>query len=1068
MSKQIPENRKKTSRIQYSIPQKNIVPPTISKENIFTALDEKFDYKKCIELLLSGIADESYYNSILKYLKYSKNSKKDKNFIYYNKVTYMYPNNNIGRLKPCILQRVKDNNGNIIDMPVSCMTQTSMWNELKSFILKDLYYDVDIVNCQPSILEHLMVKHSISNKYINIYNNNRESFLKEMMSTFKIDRKQAKTIIIKIMFGGVIEKNMYDKMPKDIKLYIQEVKTATQKLLAIYPQYLEESKRLKELNGKKYNYEGSALALLLQTEERKVLECIYHYFTINGFIVGALISDGCHLEKSKNVNDTDLNNCSNYIYDKLGYKLKIIIKDFMDIKLNEMPIKKIFDPLNIDNHHVILNNINCDRICPTNGDPFTNISLFNNKNKLKEIILVKAKTGDGKTYFAKQAHNYIKNNKEILKKYIPVEKNEYEHFSISQIDFVEYVDKEYEKKEPSYDIKFLSLVSRVSLSYSHEIEFGLTNYQDTNKHGLDEVYQLDSIDKFINNNDDYYVLFLDEVASLCSHFNNNMNKMRQNRLKMVEIFRKIINDPKCIQIIGCDDNLNDGTIEFIRNLTRKPIYLYINNKVNIRNQQVNIHTDLNNIIKQMKNDIKSGTKIFCCSNRNAKFFKSIIRPIVDELKLKPDEYLIYSGDYGTKLSNYIDPVLDDDNSKSDNDTEFKGKIITADWNKPEIKIIFCTPSILYGVSYDEKKTHKVYGYYFNNSPINSLNCNQQINRLRDPIEINLYIEKQIFRPYKDLETCEAYVYNQILEDESKEDKKYKKVCNAINELFIYDQYVDSYYNDIFYYLPYLLKKKGYTNINVVVNMEKSQKKYNDKDYNDILVNEYKEGKLDAKKTDSVNIYLKSFGFSKKFIREDEELAKIEKDIRDNVLEIFTNNKYTRCLELYKKLHYRTFEKNLEEYNDTKLMKLYSDDYNIKLLDELHNLLGVKWFDNELLTKLESNKKELLKPFSIPNDLYMKICHKSRFNVRMKNRPNNYIECVIFLLKRYTMFSTDIIVSKSNNLDLTINNKRKQYSIPKISKLTEIISQIINYEKDISQLKLQYDNLTKNKEPDYLF
>lgn len=72
--------------------------------------------------------------------------------------------------------------------------------------------------------------------------------------------------------------------------------------------------------------------------------------------------------------------------------------------------------------------------------------------------------------------------------------------------------------EKPTEIKLLSLVSRVSLSYTHQIEFQITNYQDTVNHGLNEVYQLDSIDKFINSNNDYYILFLDEVASLCSHF----------------------------------------------------------------------------------------------------------------------------------------------------------------------------------------------------------------------------------------------------------------------------------------------------------------------------------------------------------------------------------------------------------------------------------------------------------------------------------------------------------------------------------------------------------------------
>lgn len=199
-----------------STPQKNLDSVTISQEKIFVKLDEKFNFKKCLEFLLSGSLDTTYYNSILKYLSHSKPHKKS--YTEYScKVSYLYPDNGIGRFKACILKRVKDISGNYIDMPVTCSTQTSMWNELKSYILNDLYYDVDIVNCQPSILEHIMIKNKLDTKYINIYNTNRESYFKEMMDTFNYDRKEAKTLIISIMFGGRIDNEIYDKLPENVK-----------------------------------------------------------------------------------------------------------------------------------------------------------------------------------------------------------------------------------------------------------------------------------------------------------------------------------------------------------------------------------------------------------------------------------------------------------------------------------------------------------------------------------------------------------------------------------------------------------------------------------------------------------------------------------------------------------------------------------------------------------------------------------------------------------------------------------------------------------------------------------
>lgn len=103
--------------------------------------------------------------------------------------------------------------------------------------------------------------------------------------------------------------------------------------------------------------------------------------------------------------------------------------------------------------------------------------------------------------------------------------------------------------------------------------------------------------------------------------------------------------------------------------------------------------------------------------------------------------MIYSGDYGEliKKDNLgLDSLIID---------EYKGFINTEDWNRPEILIIFTTSSIIYGLSYDERETHKVYGYYFNNSPLNSNDCNQQINRIRFPISFNLYIERTTVNPF---------------------------------------------------------------------------------------------------------------------------------------------------------------------------------------------------------------------------------------------------------------------------------------------------------------------------------
>ncbi|ARF08063.1 hypothetical protein Catovirus_1_113 [Catovirus CTV1] len=1018
----------------------------IKRENIFAQLNEKFDCKKMNEMILAGVLDESYNRSMLKYIKYSTKTNKNKNnYIYQNNVSYIIPENGIGRMKAVITKLLnKNNDGNYIKTKKSCVTQSLIWNQVKCYVLKDLYYDVDIVNCQPFILEQLIIKNKLKYEYIKIYNNNRDALFDEMINKLKLERRQIKEIMYQLIFGGGLGKLKHygfdlSDLPNDIQNLISEINQKTIELLNIYPIYKEEA--IKQKGADYWNINGTALSLLLQTEERKILECMYTFFVSEGYEIDCLVFDGLHLRKNKTVNDELLKDCCKFIHKELQYLPTLKIKPFDDIQLENMPVKRKFDLLDkkmLDEvSNLYVNYFDAESICPRDDKkfPFKNIDIFDSK-KLKDILLIKARTGDGKTYFLKQVYKHLNaNSKKILegyKKFMTYDDvmNPWDDFDpLDNPDDKIIVDKR-------NDIKLLSLVSRVSLSNTHEMEFDLINYQKTNDHGLNEVYQLDSIDKFINVNNDFYVLFLDEVASLCSHFNNKMRKMTSNRIKMVQIFKSILNDPNCIQIIGCDDNMNNGTINFIRDLTKRKIHLHINTNKKILDTPVKIYTNLDAIIKDMKKN-SLNQKIFCCSNRNQKFFETVVRPIIEEFKLEKDEYIIYSGDYGNRTNGFRS-LSQLDEIEEDID-EFEQTINTADWNKIRIRFVFCTPSVLYGLSYDEIKTHAVYGFYFNNGPLDALLANQQINRIRHPRGISLYIEKSVYISFNTLDNAEEFIYSHIPREDDFYSKKHVKIEAAINNLFIYDEYLKSHLNDLFYYLPYLLRIKGYVNISIVADTEDKQKKFSNKEYNEILIKEYNDDVLDGKKLNDVTIKMNKYGFNTRIVKNTEQLLEFEDEVREKVLPIFTNNKHFRCLELYKMKIDKTYLTNLELDNDTKLNKTYSDEYKIKLLDELHIALNVEWFDTKLTEKLLANDK-LLESFKVDETLYNRIGHKQRFNIR-SGKPNNYLEWVIFLLKRYSMFSLDIIVNKNMNFTY----KKKRYNMPEFNiNLMDKLNMVVNY------------------------
>ena len=163
------------------------------------------------------------------------------------------------------------------------------------------------------------------------------------------------------------------------------------------------------------------------------------------------------------------------------------------------------------------------------------------------------------------------------------------------------------------------------------------------------------------------------------------------------------------------------------------------------------------------------------------------------------------------------------------------------------------------------------------------------------------------------------------------------------------------------------------------------------------------------------------------------------NIAPSTIEFLNNNENYRTAYLYRSL---LNEKFLESVKNK-----YSDDVNLKLLDDLHKLLNIEWFDKELIKKLGKNKK-LLEPFDIPDNLYNKFCRRNYFNIRSKKKPKNYLECVIFLLNRYTMFSTDILIRKSNNFTISVNKKRYQYTIPEFGELFDKLNIILEHDDKI--------------------
>jgi hypothetical protein len=126
------------------------------------------------------------YDEILRLTPY-KDVKRINNTI---KVTYCSSSNikDIGRVYPC-------NN-------ISLFT---FRKAIRHTIAKDLYYDIDIENCHPSILNQICINNNIKCAALIKYVNDRDTIITDVIDEYKCNRKAAKELFIGIIYGGTFE-----------------------------------------------------------------------------------------------------------------------------------------------------------------------------------------------------------------------------------------------------------------------------------------------------------------------------------------------------------------------------------------------------------------------------------------------------------------------------------------------------------------------------------------------------------------------------------------------------------------------------------------------------------------------------------------------------------------------------------------------------------------------------------------------------------------------------------------------------------------------------------------------
>ena len=200
--------------------------------------------------------------------------------------------------------------------------------ECRGTICKEYYHDIDIVNCHPVLLvQFAKSKYNIVLPEVDKYVDNRETYLKNVMTENSVTRDEAKQAIISVLYGGAVNRESH--------LYpmYEETRGFSRKLFQLN-EYAELAKFCKTQD----NIYGSFLSYILQTEERKCMTAMKKSLEARGWSVDVLCYDGVMIRKKEGL-VCDMNTMigvAEAIKKDTGYDISLTTKEFSAFELPSM------------------------------------------------------------------------------------------------------------------------------------------------------------------------------------------------------------------------------------------------------------------------------------------------------------------------------------------------------------------------------------------------------------------------------------------------------------------------------------------------------------------------------------------------------------------------------------------------------------------------------------------------------------------------------------------------------------------------------------------------------------
>lgn len=188
--------------------------------------------------------------------------------------------------------------------PEKALGLFSIRRELRQTLAKGVMVDIDIENAHPTMLYQILKHHGIECDNLGDYVTNRAAYFDEVMTTYGVNREQAKKLFIELLFFGSFEKwaaevGVFKEATKNIKNFKKEIQELGKLIKEKNPVIVAEIKKRKQKQKKtEYNETGSVVSYYLQEIERRILETIFVYCLSTGRIPNGkavLCADGLML-----------------------------------------------------------------------------------------------------------------------------------------------------------------------------------------------------------------------------------------------------------------------------------------------------------------------------------------------------------------------------------------------------------------------------------------------------------------------------------------------------------------------------------------------------------------------------------------------------------------------------------------------------------------------------------------------------------------------------------------------------------------------------------------------------